>query len=130
MLQAHVSSVFRSFAIAGVLVALSVVGAGAAKSSRHSGHLVLHAVAQPNAIYLSIFGQGDDAVPFDGKLGTRTFTTTVWAPDDCQWRSTERLVPAGERRYRYSYDETLLRCHAGATPYVKTPRLGIVTLED
>lgn len=129
MLQAHRSSVFRSFAIASVLLALSVVGVGAAKS-RHGGYLALHAVAQPNAIYLSIFGQGDDRVPFDGKLGARTFTTTVWAPDDCQWRSTERLVPAGERRYRYSYDETLLRCRPGATPYIKTPRTGIVTLEE
>jgi len=129
MLQAHVSSAFRSFAIASLLLALSVAGVGAVKS-RHTGFWVLHAVAQPNAIYLSIFGQGEEHVAFDGKRGARTFTTTLWAPDDCQWRSTEKLVPAGERRYYYSYDETLLRCRAGAVPFIKTPRTGVVTLEE
>ena len=128
MLQAHVSSVFRSFAIAGVLLALSMAGIGAAKP-RHNGYWELHARAQPGAIYLSMFGQGDERVAFDGKRGARTFETVLWAPDGCYWRGTERLVPIDERRYRYSYDETLLRCQPGAVPYVKTPRQGIVTLE-
>ena|SRR5689334_25041835 len=128
MLQAHVSSVFRSFAIAGVLLALSVAGIGAAK--KQHGYWVLHAVEQPGAIYLSMFGQGYKHVAFDGKLGTRSFTWITNAPDGCRWRSSERLVPAGERRYYYSYDETLLSCRPGATPYIKTPRTGVVTLED
>jgi len=131
MQQALTSPVFRSIAVGGVLLvlALSQVGMGATKPA-HGRRLVLHARVAPNAVYLTAWVNGPVPVPFEGdKLVPLTFTTRASVSDGCRWLATETLVPIGPTRYSYRYDETLLECDPGSTPYVKTPRTGCVTVE-
>ena len=133
MQQALTSPVFRSIAVGGVLLVLAVfqsgqVGIGATKQT-HGRRMVLHARSAPNAIYLTAWRNGPVAVPFDGdELVPLTFTTRASVSDGCRWLATETLVPIGPTRYSYRYEETLLDCDPGATPYVKTPRTGCVTV--
>jgi hypothetical protein len=129
MQQALVSPGFRSIAVASILCALAV-GAMAAKS-RHGRRLVLHAYAKPGDLYLTAWRDGDVPVPFAGKqLVPLTYRTWASVNDGCRWLGTETLVPIDDKRYFYDYSETLLDCRPGATPCTKTPRTGIVTLEE
>lgn len=129
MQQALTSPVFRSLAIGSILLAVTVAGVGAAKS--HSRRMVLHAVAQPGAVYLSAWRHGDVPVPFEGKqLVPLTYKTFASVSDGCRWLGIEKLVPRDDGRYFYKYSETVIECDPGATPFLKTPRVGIVTIED
>jgi hypothetical protein len=130
MLQALTSPVARSIAIGTILLAVAVAGVGAAKS--HGRRLVLHARAECGAVYLSAWRDGAIPVPFEGdRLVPLTYKTRASVNDGCRWLGVETLTPTADgRRYRYKYGETILGCDPGATPFYKTPRTGIVTIED
>jgi hypothetical protein len=128
MQQALASPVFRSFAIGGLLLALSV--AGFAARPHHKRHLRLHAVAVPGEVYVSAWRNGDVTAPFEGdNLVPLTYHTLASANDGCRWLGTETLRPISKTRYAYRYEETLLECLPGATPFLKTPRSGTVSIE-
>lgn len=128
MQQALASPLFRSLAIGGLLLAVTV-GARATRP-HHKRHLKLHAVDVPGEVYLSAWRNGDVTVPFDGdKLVPLTFNTVALVSDGCRWLGTETLVPSGNGRYAYRYDETILECVPDANPCRKTPRKGLVTVE-
>jgi hypothetical protein len=129
MQQALTSPVFRSIAVGGVLLVLAISQVGESKST--TGRvLVLHARAEAGAVYLTAWRHGPVAMPFEGdELVPLTFTTRASVSDGCRWLATETLVPIGATRYSYRYDETLLECDPGSTPYEKTPRTGCVTVE-
>ncbi len=109
--------------------------------SRHHHHhahgdmkmhrLALDAPIEPNAIYLTAWEDGDVWMPLDPTLHqTITFTTRATISDGCRWMGTEILEPLDESHYSYSYDETILECAPDAVPYVKTPRVGLVTVVE
>ena len=128
MQQALTSSLYRSVAVGGLLLALSVAQL---RSKPRAHHLALHAVARPGALYLTRWSHGMVRVTLDGdKRAPLTFKTRAAINDGCRWLGTETLVPIDSRRYAYRYDETILDCDPDATPYIKTPRTGIVTVED
>jgi hypothetical protein len=128
MQQALASPLFRSLAVGGLLLALTV--GLRAKQSHHKRHLVLHAVDVPGDLYLTAWRNGNVTAPFDDdKLVPLTFNTLALVSDGCRWLGTETLVPIGKDRFAYRYDETILECLPDATPYLKTPRTGLVTVE-
>ena len=127
MQQALTSPVYRSVAVGGLLLALSL----ALGHSPRSHRLVLHAVDEPSCIYVTAWRHGDVRLAVDpGKLAPLRFSTRAWLSDGCQWLGRERLDPIGPRTYAYRYDEIILGCDPDAEPYVKTPRTGTVTVED
>ena len=129
MQQALTSSLYRSVAVGGLLLALSVAQFRSKQSHVH--HLALHARAQPGALYLTEWRNGNVAVSIEGKrLVPLTFSTFASIDDGCRWQGIETLVPIDDHRYAYAYDEAILDCDPDATPYIKTPRTGIVTVED
>ena len=128
MQQALTSPVFRSLAVGGVVLGLTIAMAA---EQPHGRRLVLHAPSLPHALYLTAWRHGDVTMPYEGKeLVPLTFTTRASVSDGCRWMATETLVPIGTARYSYQYDETLLECDADATPCIKTPRTGFVTVEE
>ncbi len=111
-----------------------MVTAGAiyAASTDHSvtHRLVLHAVDEPGAIYLSEWKVRDVKATFeDGELRPITYTMTADMFDGCRWRGTETLVPIDSQTFSYDYSEVILGCVDGSVPMIKTPRTGTVTLE-
>ncbi len=131
MQQALTSSVARAVVVGGLLLALSLALSRGHADSHRQVRLVLDAVAEPDAVYLSWWRDGDVRVELEpGELPGMMFTCRAWVDDGCQWKGIETLEPIDARHYAYSYDETILRCHPGAVPYRKTPRTGIVTVED
>lgn len=132
MQLALASPLFRSVAVGGLLLALSV-SARIATRPHHKHHLVLHTYAQPGAVYLTAWRHGHVAAPADvdrAELAPLTFTTTAMVNDGCRWQGIETLQPIEGHRYAYRYDETILSCDPDAVPYVKTPRTGVVTIEQ
>jgi hypothetical protein len=128
MLQALTFPMYRSVAVGGLLLALTVAQVRAGKT-QHVRRLALHAVAQPGTLYFTAWRHGPVRVPVEGgKLVPLTFETLAAVDDGCRWEGTETLVPINDHSYAYRYDETILDCDAGATPYVKTPRTGVVTI--
>ncbi|HEY0193351.1 MAG TPA: hypothetical protein VGC42_19675 [Kofleriaceae bacterium] len=128
MQLALASPVFRSIALGSLLLAASVGGVIAHKHHRHH-HLVLHTCAQPGAIYLTAWHHGPVVAPFDGEeLQPLVYTTTAQVNDGCRWEGIEMLQPIDARTFSYRYEERILSCEDGAEPYVKTPRVGTVTL--
>jgi hypothetical protein len=128
MLQALTYPLYRSVAVGGLLLALTVAQVRAGKT-QHVRRLALHAVAQPGALYLTAWRHGPVRVPVEGnKLVPLTFETLASVNDGCRWEGTETLVPINDHSYAYRYDETILDCEPGATPYLKTPRTGVVTI--
>jgi hypothetical protein len=132
MQQALTSSVARAVVIGGLLLAGSLALSRGHADPHRQVRLVLHAVAEPDAVYLSWWRDGDVRVELEpGELPGMMFTCRAWIDDGCQWKGIETLEPIDARHYAYSYDETVLRCRPGAQPgYRKTPRTGIVTVED
>lgn len=132
MQHALVAPVFKSIALAGL-----ALGLGAAASSLSSPpepvthRLRLHACDKPNAVYLSVFRHGDIRVRFRGNsLHPITFETRAQVFDGCRWLGVETLTPRDGRSFHYDYSERILSCRPGATPTDKTPRKGLVTVED
>lgn len=130
MQLALASPLFKSLAVGTALLAASVGGFVAHKAHHQHHHLVLHTYSQPGAVYVTAWHHTRRIVaPFEGdKLVPLTITTVADVPDGCRWEGIETLTPINERQFRYRYDEKLLSCEPGAEPYVKTPRMGVVTL--
>jgi hypothetical protein len=129
MPQALSSPVYRSIAVVGLLLALTLAF-GHPAGKHHGRRLVLHAVAEPNSIYLSAWSNGDVVLTdYPDTPATLVFSTRASVSDGCRWLGTETLEPLG-RSYSYRYDETILDCDADAVPFRKTPRTGIVTVEN
>jgi hypothetical protein len=122
--------VLKSIAVAGLALGLSVAASSRAPA-RVTHRLALHAVDAPDAIYLTAFRNGDIYMTFEGgKLSARTIKTYASVWDGCRWLGIERMTPRDERSFDYDYSERILECDPGATPTRKTPRQGIVTVED
>jgi hypothetical protein len=130
MQYALTTPVFKSIALAGL-----ALGLGAAASSlspeRVTHRLALHAADEPDSIYLSVFRNGDIRVRFQtDELHPITFKTRASVSDGCRWLGIETLVPRDARSFDYEYSERIIDCDPGARPCRKTPRKGIVTVED
>jgi hypothetical protein len=112
------------------LGALALSAAAFAAAPRHHPpvhhRLALDAPVLPRALYLSAWMDGDVFV--DGDLSPMQFTTRAYVSDGCRWMGTETLEPIDEHQLAYRYDETILGCEPGATPYIKTPRTGVVNV--
>jgi hypothetical protein len=92
--------------------------------------LTLHAPVDSNAFYLSAWNDGEVFIDHDARdRKPVVFTRRGDENDGCTWVGTERLIPIAVNAYHYSYEETILSCRPGATPFAKTPRAGIVTVE-
>ena len=127
MHQALTSSVYRSIAVGGLLLALSL----ALGHSTRSHRLVLHSVDEPGYIYTTAWRRGDLRLEVEpGELTPLEFSTQAQLPDGCKWLGRESLEPIGPATYAYSYDEVVLGCEPGASPWRETPRTGTVTVED
>lgn len=133
MLHAVEAPLLRFAALAGLAVAGTLGAAGSVTpSTDHSAcggdvrRLELHAPDEPDAIYLTAWRHGDVFVSVAGAPRTLTFQTRARIWDGCEWLATETLTPEGEGRFRYRYDEEIVRCAPDATPTRKTPRTGYV----
>src|SRR5262249_26293821 len=79
--------------------------------------------------YVSAWAEGDVFVQSrDAK--TITFVRRGDEHDGCTWQGTERLSRLSDGAYAYDYSEKILACRPDATPFRKTPRTGIVTVES
>jgi len=128
MQHALTAPVFKSLALAGLVLGIGIATGSSPSPEVH--RLSLHAVDQPDAVYLTVFRDGDIRVRFDGgELRPITFKTraTVFG---CRGVGIETLVPRDERSFDYFYDEKILSCDPDAPPVYKTPRRGIVTISD
>lgn len=129
MLHALSTPVARSLALlVAVLTATGIYTA--TRDDRVTRRLVLHAIEEPDSIYLSAWTRGDVRIKYDGSLEPITFEMRAWLSDGCRWRATEKLFPIDDRTFAYSYEETIEVCKCGAVPYRKTPRIGTVTVEN
>lgn len=129
MLQAVETPFLKVAAVAGaaVIVGMLALAPHATCGAATVQRLELHAPQEPNAIYLTAFRDGDVYVRLrSDDARTLTFETRAKVWDGCTWLATETLVPDGENRYAYSYDERVLSCEPGSTPTRKTPRTGYV----
>jgi hypothetical protein len=127
MLQAVEAPLLGMVAVAGVAAAVAAF-AMPAKHDDVVQRLVLHAPERPHALYLTAWAEGDVYVTLrDGTPRPLTFQTRAFINDGCEWLATERLYPTADNRYSYSYDEQILSCEPGATPALRTPRVGYVT---
>lgn len=128
MLHALSTPVLKSFAIGGILLGL---GVAARLTAPETHRLVLHAPAERGAVYLSAFDD-DGEVEVEGALPRGPFMFEIQARggDGCRWLAVETLEPIDGRTYAYGYAEYIVSCEPGATPYRKTPRRGIVTVDD
>lgn len=123
---------------AGVLVGGALVALGAlflpraiaAPTSAPAAmyRLVLHAPEEAGAFYVSAWAEGDVFVK-SADQKSLTFVRRGDEHDGCQWQGTERLTRMSNGAYAYDYAETILSCKPDATPFRKTPRTGIVTVE-
>ncbi|HEY2749461.1 MAG TPA: hypothetical protein VGL86_32805 [Polyangia bacterium] len=91
--------------------------------------LVLHAPVEGGAFYVSAWAEGEVFVKsHDAK--NLTFVRRGEEHDGCTWQGTERLTRLNDGAYAYDYAETILSCRPDARPFRKTPRSGIVTVEQ
>lgn len=135
MLHAAQAPVTKLVAVGGAALALMI---GATLPSHHPTHhrshhrLSLDAPVEPTAIYLSAFASGDIAIARDDSAPLKPirFSMRALIPDGCTWLGVEELVPLDAKHYSYSYNETIESCPPDADPWVKTPRTGLVTVED
>lgn len=130
MQQALTAPVFKSLALAGLVLGVGIGIAGGSSPSPEVHRLSLHAVDHPDHVYLTVFRDGDILVRGGGgELRPITFKTRGKA-FGCRAVGIETLVPRDERSFDYFYDEKILSCDPDAPPVYKTPRRGIVTVSD
>ena len=118
-----------------ILLAGTLAGVGAMIDSPQgeavTHRLRLHAVDEPNAVYLTVFRNGDISMKFDsGRLESFAYHTRARVSDGCRWLGTETFTPIDAKTFVYDYSETILSCAPGSTPARMTPRRGLVTVED
>jgi hypothetical protein len=123
--------VFKSIALAGLVIGLGAAAASSSPAAPVTYRLALHAADAPDSVYLTVFRHGDIQLQFrGGAIHPITFRTYASVFDGCRWVGVEKLVPRDARSFDYDYREQILSCEPGATPTNKTPRTGIVTIED
>lgn len=116
----------------GAALALGALFLPGAEHGSGMYRLVLHAPEEPRSFYLSAWADGGEVlVAHDGSDHRAiVFTRRGDEHDGCSWLGTERLVPIAPRVYHYTYRETILSCRPDARPFRRTPRNGIVTVEE
>jgi hypothetical protein len=133
MLQALTTPLLKSVVLGGLLLGVGI-GATKVKSSdccSSTRRLSLHAPVQANAIYLSAFDEGDIRVKVrNNELRPMTFEIRASVSDGCRWLGIETLEPIDSRTFAYEYNEFILECDEGATPFLKTPRTGVVVAHE
>ncbi len=130
MLQVLTTPALKSLLLGGIVLGMGALYANTS-CDRVTHRLALHAIEEPNSFYLSAWRDGDVNVAFDSsELRSITFTVRASVYDGCEWLGTETLVPIDDKTFAYDYSETILSCEPGATPLRKTPRTGLVTIED
>jgi hypothetical protein len=100
--------------------------------------LTLHAPSLSNAYYLTVFARHHlqrttcdlQSIDVTGDDKTIDFSTKIHMYDGCLWEGVEHLSKIDDHTYSYSYDENILACEPDAVPALKTPRTGIVTVDD
>ena len=120
-----------------LLIAALAVGAFAVIPHRRHHHhhhhhrLVLHAVSNPNAVYLSAFMDGPVELDLDADhLQPLKFEMRAHVSDGCRWRGWETLTPSGDHRYAYAYNDAKLSCSPHSdNSVVPTPRVGWVEVQ-
>ena len=130
MLHAVEATRWKTLVAAGLALA-TMTGLAVAHHKAHQPtlhRLALDAPVRPNAFYLTAWADGDVSLAFDGSPEPVTIKTRALMDDGCRWLATETLTPADATHYAYSYTEEILSCEPGATPYVETPRTGVVTI--
>ncbi|MBA3538820.1 MAG: hypothetical protein H0T79_04270 [Deltaproteobacteria bacterium] len=128
MQQALAAPVLKSIVFASLALGLGAAYVGITDHSV-SRRLVLHAVDEPDALYLTAFRNGDLNLVFeDTELQPMTFHIKAHLSDGCRWLGIETLVPLDARTYHYDYNEAILECEPGAKPARKTPRTGRVSV--
>lgn len=123
--------VLKTIILGGVAVGMAAAlhHSPAHHASKH--RLTLHAPVRADSLYLTVFADGDITIKRDdGNLQPLTFTTHAFINDGCEWLGTEHLVPIDSTRYQYSYEETILQCMPDANPCIKTPRTGLVIVDE
>jgi hypothetical protein len=127
-----VQAPIKLLAVGGATLALAVAAMLPAHHAHRTSHrLSLSAPELPEAIYISAWAHGDLTITRDdSNLTPLEITSRARIPDGCTWLGIEILKPIDARHYSYSYDETILSCEPDAIPYIKTPRVGLVTVED
>jgi hypothetical protein len=129
-MQALVAPVGKS-----LLIAALAVGAFAVlphRSHRHHHHhrLVLHAVSNPDALYLSAWMDGPVDVELDADhLRPLHFEMRAHVTDGCYWHGWETLTPSGDHRYAYAYNDEKLACSPHPIATEPTPRTGWVEVQ-
>jgi len=127
MQQALTAPVVGSIVLGGLLGVAAVLGGG---SDCEQKRLVLHAVDEPNAIYLTAFRDKQLTMSFeDGELRPMRFEMRA-AVFGCDLLAIETLVPIDEKSFSYDYKEFIFGCADGVLPPLKTPRTGLVTVAD
>lgn len=117
-------------------IATAALGLVVGMAMPHHSHLTrhrlgLHAPKRCHAIYLTAWEHGDvTIVRDDAHPRSIVFNTREVIPDGSTWLGTETLVPLDDRTYSYQYDETVLEDIPGGTRYIKTPRHGVVTVDE
>jgi hypothetical protein len=132
-MQLAVQAPLKLVAVGGATLALAIgtLAMPAHASHRTTHRLSLSAPELPEAIYITAWARGDVMITRDdSNLRPITLTSRARISDGCTWLGIEHLVPIDARHYRYSYDEAIVSCEPDAVPYVKTPRTGLVTVED
>lgn len=132
--------VYRSVLLAGAALGIAAfVHHPKAEHHAPTHHLLtLHTQSLEHAIYLTVFAEGRvqrtecdlRAVDVASEGETLRFATRARIGDGCVWEGHERLVPIDAHSYAYSYDEEILSCEPGSIPAIKTPRTGIVTVDQ
>jgi hypothetical protein len=121
--------VLKVIALGGMTLAMSAFLHHPSHRSHH--RLSLHAPTNPSYLYLTRFEAGDISITRDDSdLKTVTFTTRAFVNDGCEWLGIETLVPVDGKHYAYSYDEAILSCAPDANPCIKTPRTGVVVVDE
>ena len=131
MQLALATPVVRSVVLGGILFAATASQMLPTKPDRVDRLLVLETTARPHAIYLTAWRNGPLRVTMDANAELRPFVikTKASITDGCRWLGIETLTPVAKNKFFYSYDEEILDCDPDATPAIKTPRSGIVTVE-
>ncbi|MEO8705366.1 MAG: hypothetical protein ABI867_35310 [Kofleriaceae bacterium] len=130
MLHALATPVLKSVVLAGLLFGAGI-GAAKMKTTDHSmRRLSLHTTVVKGDIYLTAFDAGDLRMKIVGELKPMQFEIRASVSDGCRWLGVETLQPIDKSTYSYDYREFIVECDAGATPYIKTPRIGVVVVHD
>ena len=129
-MQALVAPVGKSLLIAALAVGAFAVLPHRSHHHHHHHRLVLHAVSNPDALYLSAWTDGPVEVDLDADhLRPLHFEMRAHVTDGCYWHGWETLTPSGDHRYAYAYNDEKLSCSPHSLDTVPTPRTGWVEVQ-